>query len=197
MLAALLDEKVFAALLAAAISAFAAVGLWVFNKRWERERADALRREKVTDLMQALLAEIEAYVHALSSDDLDAHLVMMTHQMEASQDGSFVPVVPRESHDTVYRAFLAEIHVLPGSVVTPAVRYYNQVTAISNFAADMSEERFEKISGHRMAAMYRHFIIMKKIAREMGEDARRALREALGLSYAPFSTPASDRSGLE
>ena len=193
----LLDEKVLGALLAAAVSALAAVGLWATNKRWERQRADALRREKVADLMQALLAEIEAYVHLLALNDLEAHLQMMTQQMKDTDTASerFIPVVPREAHDTVYRAFLPEIHLLPGPVVSPMVRYYNQLTAIANLAEDMSTDRFARISGDRMAAMYRHFIVMKQIAQQMGEDARQTLRHALGLGYVPFSTPAVGRSG--
>ena len=196
ILQAILDERVLATILGASVTAVVAITLWVGNKWWERKRADILRAEKITDIMRALLSEIEAYVYLLSSDDLDAHMIMMTQQIEASPDGGFVPVVPRESHDTVYRAFLGEIHVLPGEVVNPVVRYFSQVTAIANFAADMGEDRFAKISNHRMAAMYRHFIVMKKIAREMGEEAREALREALDLQYTPFSRPIQGGSNL-
>lgn len=186
----LLDERVLGTLLAAALSALVAVALWMGNNWWERRQAEIRRQEKTNDLMRALLAEIEAYVYLLALDDLDALLAVMTSQMQsASRDRPFVPVVPRESHDSVYRAFLAEIHILPGEVVNPVVRYYNQISAIANFAADMSTDRFAGISGDRMAAMYRHFIVMKQIARKMGERARRRLRDKLDLDYEPFTSP--------
>lgn len=193
MISALLAEKVLGTLLAAAFSAMVAVSLWLGNKSYERRRADALRQEKTEDLMRALLAEIEAYVHQLTSVDLDAHEAMMVNQMEAAHpSGPFIPIVPRESHDTVYKAFLEEIHLLPGPVVNAVVRYYNQVAAIANLASDMSTDRFASISGDRMAGMYRYFVMMKKAAREMGESARKALRSELGQSYQPIRSPAED-----
>lgn len=190
MVDVLLDEKVLGTLLAAALSAAVAVTLWFGNNWVERRQAEARRQEKTNDLMRALLAEIEAYVYLLALNDLEAHLTMMTHQMQgAPRDRPFVPIVPRESHDSVYRAFLDEIHILPGEVVNPVVRYYNQVNAIANFAADMATDRFAGISGDRMAAMYHHFIVMKQIALKMGERARRRLREKLDLEYEPFNAP--------
>lgn len=194
MLDALLDVQVLGIILAAPLSAAVALTLWFLNKAVERRQEEARRREKTDDLMRALLSEIEAYVYLLSINDLDGHLAMMTHQMQASTaEHPFVPVVPREAHDSVYRAFLGEIHILPGAVVNPVVRYYNQVNAIANFAADMSTDRFAGISGDRMAAMYRHFIDMKQIALQMGERARRRLRQKLDLDYKPFSAPVEER----
>ena len=58
MLESLLDEKVLGTLLAASISALAAILLWVWNKSWERQRTDLMRQEKVDDLMRALRAEV-------------------------------------------------------------------------------------------------------------------------------------------
>ena len=67
-------------------------------------------------------------------------------------------MVPRETHDTVYRAMLDVLDLLPAKVVTLVVLYYNNVQAVANFAADLSTPPYAQISTDRRAQMYRRRI---------------------------------------
>ncbi|MEM1383939.1 MAG: hypothetical protein AAF713_02260 [Pseudomonadota bacterium] len=163
--------------LATALTVLISILVWVGNKWWERRAADAERREKITDLMRALRAEIRAYSDTLSEEDLDAHLAYMAERIAGGGDGEakFVPIVPRETRDTVYAALLPELQLLPTSVIEPVVLYYTTVQAVSNLADDMRGERFAAVSAARMGDMYMSFIEMKRTAKRMSEDAYTAL----------------------
>lgn len=195
----MLESRAFATLLGAALTAFVAVALWVGNKWWERANARRARREKVLDLMRALHAEINAYVFQLSEDDLDRHREEIIGRIRRDgEDGErFVPLVPRESHDTIFRAILGELHLLPADAVAPVVLYYNQVIAIANLAEDLRSERFETISPERMSALYGHFIEMKKTARRMGEVARTRLESAIDAPVGAVNSREADPSDPE
>ena len=181
------EGRAFATLLGAALTACVAVVLWVGNKWWERETARRARRERILDVMRALHAEIGAHVHQLSHIDLDRHRDEMIGRIEAeSQDGEdFVPLVPRETHDTVYRAILDQIHLLPADAVAPVVLYYNQVITVANLTDDLRSQRFETISRERKAALYSDFIELKKTALQMGTAARERLE-----AHLPAGAPA-------
>ncbi|MEM7498990.1 MAG: hypothetical protein AAF371_13495 [Pseudomonadota bacterium] len=181
MLDGIATDRVVGPLLAAAISALIAVTLWLATRLAERANEARQREAKTADIQRALRAEIRAHVDQLKDADLSAHLAMMTARFEgAAESGEiFVPVVPRETRDTVFRAYLGELHLLPETVVEPVVLYYTQIIAIADMAEDLRSERFATAGAERMAQMYRHFIQMKELALRHAAEAYGALDESL------------------
>ena len=144
----------------------------------------------------AVAAEIRAYVAALERDDLDAFgAAMAARILEAGEgEGAFVPFIPAERNDTVFRALLPEVQVLPEGVIDSVVLYYQQITAIGALIEDMRSDRFAALEARRRADVYESYVSMKREALRMG----RAALEDLGRSLeAPrrLSSRVSGRSG--
>jgi len=173
------SDRVIGPLAAAAISALVAILLWLANRAWERRAAERVRHERIRDIQQALRAEIRAHIDQLRDSDLDGHWQFMRARILNETGERFVPIVPRETHDTIFSAMIGDLALLPPRVVEPVVLYYAQITSIANLAEDMRGERFADIAPDRMAAMYGHFIEMKKTALGMGAEAYAALTEAV------------------
>ena len=171
-----MDERVVAALIGAVV---VAIG-WMVSLGRDFALDRHRRGEKAADLQRALAAEIAAHVHQLAGNKLGDHLADMTGRME--RDPSFIVLVPRESHDTVYRALLSELYLLPGRAILPVVVFYNQIITISNLADDIRSERFEGIDAGRRIELYRHFIELKIAALSMGRAALAALSTGMPLA---------------
>lgn len=190
-----MEDRSFATLLAASLSAVVALAIWAGNKAWERREARRLRWAQIADIQRALLAEVEAHVYQLRLNDLQAHRREMLERMEREPD--FVVMVPSETHATIFRALLPQIHLLPGPVVEPVSLYYSQIITVAHLADDIRSDRYAGISPDRRAAIYGHFIEMKVEALRMGEVARDALKMSIERMDRPaywFSSPAADPS---
>ena len=168
-----MDGSVAAALIGAAVFG---VG-WLMTDQRDRRVERARRRSQIADIQRALLAEISAHVHQLEVNRLEAHREDMLGRMR--QDPGFVVLVPADTHETVYRSLLPDIHLLPGPTVGPVVLYYNQIIAIANLAADIRSDRYASISAERRAAIYGDYIEMKIVALRMGQDAIAALTRGI------------------
>jgi len=164
-----MDERVVSALIGAAVVVLG----WLISHRRDRVAERRQRREKVIDIQRALLAEIAAHVHQLEDNRLEEHKADMLARMESDPD--FLVMVPGETHATVFRALLPEIHLLPGPVVAPVTLYYSQIITVANLAEDIRSARYASIEAERRAQMYGHFIDMKMEARRMGHVARDVL----------------------
>lgn len=165
------------ALIATVISAMVTALGWYVAASRERARERRRRRERELDVQLALRAEIRAHAHQLNATDFDAHLADRLARMEAEE--GFAPFVPRETNDLVFRAMVAEIHILPSRVVDPVVLYYHQIAAIGSVAEDLREERFAGLDRARKAAAFSHFIAMKKLARFQAGEAIAALNASI------------------
>ena len=132
-----LDDWLNPTVQAALVAATVAVGGWVYNGRQNRRLATQLRTERVDDIQRAVLAEIRAHVVALENQRLSP---------EARQDltrrlrqGGYVPALPTEANDRIFRAITAEVHLLPARVIDPVVIYYRLLAIMSSLAVDLRQ----------------------------------------------------------
>lgn len=218
-----LDLVVGPAIVAAAIGTVGA--FWA--RVWLEQRA---RRRRMRDLEVALAAEIRAYVAALERDGLAAALEAMKGRIlrGAAEDDAevadglapegrrgFTPFIPREANDTVFRALIGDLPVLPASLVDRVTVYYQQIAALAALIEDMRAPEFAALSQTRKAGIYDSYIQMKIEALRLGRaavDALTAHIEGGDLSLAmqvrreraeragagapdAVSSPASGRSG--
>ena len=160
-----IDPRVQQALIA---GVFLAAG-WLVNGRQNRRRDARLREERVRDVQRALFAEIRAYVAVLKRDNLAVYGETIARRILAEKD--YFPIIPTERNDTIFRAIVADIHILPRAVVDPAALYYSQLAAISAMIDDLRVLDKGRIGPERAVAMYRDYIAMKQEALELGEDA--------------------------
>lgn len=178
------------AVIAALIAAFQAVPLDWANERVQQAALAGLvvaagwfasfllrevsqqagRAERLRDVHRALYAEIAHNLANLSSEGaLEAERDAMLERIEGG-DG-FVPLIPRERHDTIFRSIVADIHVLPRTSVDAVVPYYSQLAALDAMIEDMRGEAFRALSQNRRAQMYRDYIAMKVTALAYGSHA--------------------------
>ncbi len=147
---------------------FLALG-WIVNGWQNRRRDAALREERVRDVQRALFAEIRAYLAALKRDDIAVYGDEIARRIET--ETGYFPVIPTERNDTVYRAIVDDIHILPRATVDPVVLYYSQLVVIGAMIDDLRVLDLSRIGPVRAAAMYRDYIAMKLEAVVLGEDA--------------------------
>ena len=161
-----LDPRIWQAVVA---GTFLALG-WVVNGARERRSARTLRSERLRDLHRALFAEIGVQITNLGSEariraDADALL----ERMEAS--ARFVPFIPRERGDTVFRSALEDLSILPRVTIDPIVAYYAQLAAIDALAEDMRAPEFGRLAPDRRRAIYLDYVEMKVQAFRFGRIA--------------------------
>lgn len=192
-----LDPRIWQAVLA---GGFLALG-WIVNGWRERRATRALRAERLRDAHRALFAEIEVFLANLWSEAaLDEYCGQMVARME--MDAAFVPLIPRERHDRLFRALEAEIHVLPRVTIDPIVKYYAQLSAIEMLVEDMRGHTFGTFDASRRIAMYSDYIEMRKTALRFGRDANRLIsvyaedgKDAAEAEARRLSSPSAGRSG--
>ena len=166
-------------IIAAAIAAMVNVLGW-FVGSWRDRRADDRRRqEKQNDMATALLAEITHYRDALAFFDLDDVWDRVNAKM--AEDASYIPFIPSERNDTIFKAVLSEIHILPEPVIQPITRYYNQVFAIDAIIEDLRSDAIKSAPQKLRQAVYTDYISLKKQAYEDGNSAISALAAHLSV----------------
>ena len=156
---------------------FVALG-WIINGRRNRRAEARLRAEQVRDLHKAIFAEIKPYIVALKrdiSEEFEAEMIERMKGNDLETGEPFIPLIPRESNDAVFQSAIEHIHILPRQTIDPIVAYYSQVKTISTLIEDMRSHDFRRISAERRIAVYRDYIRMKSVAKDMGEYAQRVI----------------------
>lgn len=177
----MLDEAwIGPAIIAAAISALITVSGWILSGRREIAAERRRRAERRDDVQTALMAEIQHYVDILSNPEFDLNEVWESVVSDMEDDPNYVPLVPSECNDTVFRSILPEVHVLPAETIQPVVRYYNQVFAIDAMIADLRGNGFAQATQDQRIKMYTDYVSMKIEARLQGLQAVEALGTSLG-----------------
>jgi len=166
-------------IIAAAIAAMVNVLGWFVASLRDRRADDRRRREKQDDMATALMAEIAHYRDALTFFDLDEVWENVAEEMADNED--YMPFIPSERNDTIFRAFLAEIHILPEDVIQPVTRYYNQVFAIDAVISDLRSAAFKAEPYRTRFAVYTDYISLKKQALVDGDSAIAALSAHLSI----------------
>ena len=169
MNALLSDSRTISAL----IGAFVVLVGWLFTFYRESHARQMSRKERIRDVQRALYAEIRAYVAVLKRDQLDDYREDMIEKMRG-KDGKgrdFIPLIPRERNDMMFRAIVNEIHILPRSSIDPVALYYSQLAAIAALIDDLRSPEFKDMDRARRIQMYSDYIDMKKEALDLGEEA--------------------------
>lgn len=173
------DPQVQAAVLA---GLFLAAG-WVVNGREQRRAAQALRDERVRDVLRALYSEIRAYVSQLRDDDIGAYGATIRDRILA--EPGFVPVIPTERNDTMFRVVVGEIQILPDATIHSVVLYYSQLVAIEAMIGDLRALDPARIAPPRVAAMYGDYLLMKIDAAQLGAAALRDIVKEIDFALPP------------
>jgi len=171
----LLGSGIIAALIAAAVSV---LGWWVGHAN-DRRAQQALRKEKIRDIMTALRSEIRSSSFLAAYADSQSLRADTRKRILASggRKPAYTPFIPREPDTPVFRAIVGEIHILPGSAIDPVILYYSQAATIAQFADDLRSERYSTLAPERKATMYDDYMAMRDYAAELAADAIKAIDE--------------------
>ncbi|MFK7837929.1 MAG: hypothetical protein AB8B60_17100 [Sulfitobacter sp.] len=183
------DAWIGPVIIAAAIAGMVNVLGWFVASLRDRRADDRRRREKQDDIATALLAEITHYRDALAFFDLDETWETVVGEMR--ENDAYVPFIPSERNDTIFKAILADIHILPEPVIQPVTRYYNQVFAIDAIIDDLRSTGIKEQPHDTRVAVYTDYISLKKQALVDGDSAIAALSKHLSVS-GPRTTLAKD-----
>ena len=169
----MLEAWVGPAIVAAFISGLVSLIVVQLNFRQER-KADRLRREeKIRDFQIALRAEIRSELENLERFELRTLLAEV--ESHYASDMSYSVVVPRIARHVVFDAIAKEIHILPEAVIGPVVFYARQRQVIEQLAEDMREASFKALAPERQLAMYRDYLGMWDVWRDLASKAEKAL----------------------
>ena len=161
------DDWINPAVQGALVAATVAVGGWVFNGRQNRRMAAQLRAERVDDLQRAILAEIRAHVVALEQQQLSFEENVAL--VERVRRGGYIPSIPSEANDRMFRAIISEIHVLPARIIDPVVIYYRLLAVMSGMAGDV--QILARNDAERAAEMLADYLALSEEALESGRYA--------------------------
>jgi hypothetical protein len=135
------------------------------------------RRERVHDIQTALQAEIRSHRHALEYFDDEEGNADVVARMEGS--ASYTPFVAREVDPPIFDAIVADIYILPASVIDAVVIFYRQARTLSAMAEDMRDDFYRSLPPDRKVQMYSDYIGLGRYALELADDALMALETAL------------------
>jgi hypothetical protein len=167
------EAWVGAAIVAAFISGLVSLIVVQLNFRQGRRIEQLRREEKIRDFQIALRAEIRSGLVNLSRFNLDAVLADVESRYAA--EDNFSVIVPRLAKPTLVDAIVSEIHILPEGVIGPVVLYIRQRRVVETMAEDMRDGSFRALAESRQLAMYRDYLGMWNVWREMAADAEKAL----------------------
>jgi hypothetical protein len=161
------------AIVAAVISGLISLIVVQMNFRQERKADRQRREEKIRDFQIALQAEIRSELANLQRFELDALLAEVESRYAKDQDYSVI--VPRIAKHVVFDAIAKEIHILPEAVIGPVVFYARQRQVVEQLAEDMRDASFKGLAPERQLAMYRDYLGMWDVWRDLASKAEKAL----------------------
>lgn len=165
-----IEVRVLQALIAASALALG----WIVTFLLQEYRAHRQRHDRMNDVQKALYAEIRACLEGqLKRDDLERHGSEMVARMRdaADEQTRYIPLIPSERNDMIFKAIVGEIHILPRISIDPVVVYYSQLAAIDAIIEDLRSEAFATLHVDRQIRMYQDYISLKKEAITLGEQA--------------------------
>ena len=158
---------------------------WLYGD-W-RKRVEERRRAKALDIEKALRAEIAAHLHQLRQFDLEEDRRHTCALIQTGGDGEnrSVPMPPRQRHDTIFQAMVADIHLLSTHTVRPVTLHYNQIVMIAEMAETIRSAACADLKVARREAIYSDLVSMRVTAPAMGEQAQAALSRDIARLEAP------------
>jgi hypothetical protein len=164
-----LNDRVAAALVTALVGGGVVAAGWFWTHALSRRRDKLLRNERIDDIQRALLAEIRAHVIALERQSDAGGLVSLTR----ITDEDYLPVLPHDANDRIFRAIVEEVHMLPEWAIDPVVRYYRLLAVRAALAQDIRSNA--KDYPRRAAEMFRDYILLNEETLDTGLDAMEIL----------------------
>ena len=181
------------AIIAAVISGLVSLASWVLSGRREMSAERRRRAERRVDVQTTLKAEIQHYVNILENPKFDPNTVWETVVSEMEENEDYIPPIPSERNDTLFRAILPELHLLPEPVIQPVVRYYYQVFAIEAIISDLRGSGFTTADQDQRIKMYMDYISLKLESLAQRLDALAALTQSIAAGLNSPGTVRSDR----
>jgi hypothetical protein len=133
------------------------------------------KSECLRDYHKAIYAEIGTALNTLfDSGEAEAYTNQIIARMQA--DPTFVPFIPRETHDFIYSAISGNIDVLPRQTIDAIVAYYSLTASISALADDMRSKRYQTLGPDRRVEMYRDYAKMRVLAFSFGSYALKLIK---------------------
>lgn len=133
------------------------------------------RAERLRDYHKAIYAEIGNTLESLwDASETESYVAGIIRRME--DDPTYIPFIPREQHDHVYDAVIAEIDVLPRQTIDAIVAYYSLIKSVAALAEDMRGDTFKTLAADRRVAMYSDYVGMRKQAFLFGKYALRLIK---------------------
>lgn len=189
--ALILSDRVVAALVTAIVGGGVVAAGWFWTHALSRRRDLVLRRERINDMQRALLAEIRAHVVVLERQMKDSPY---EHAMQRMLSDGYVPILPHDANDRIFRAVIGDVHMLPEATIDSVVRYYRLLTVRAALGQDVL--RLVKDDPDRATGMFLDYVAIESETLETGREAVNALAASLqqGKSMQVSKTSA-DRSG--
>ncbi|TRW96666.1 hypothetical protein FNJ84_11330 [Paracoccus sp. M683] len=169
----LLNDRVIASLVTALVGGGVVAAGWFWTHALSRRRDKLLRVERINDIQRALLAEIRAHVVALEGQR-DAGGLQTLSQIT---DDDYLPILPHDANDRIFRAIVEEVHMLPEWAIDPVVRYYRLLAVRAALAQDIRSNA--KDYPRRAADMFRDYLTLNEETLETGLDAMEVLTASL------------------
>ena len=168
-----INDRVIAALVTALVGGGVVAAGWFWTHALSRRRDRLLRGERIADIQRALLAEIRAHVVALEHQQ-DAGVMRVPRQIS---DDDYLPILPHDANDRIFRAIVEEVHMLPEWAIDPVVRYYRLLAVRAALAQDIRSNA--KDYPRRAAEMFRDYLTLNEETLETGLDAMEVLTASL------------------
>lgn len=167
------SAEVLPALIAGAVIA----GGWLTSAIFAELGKAQAKAEKLRDYHKAIYAEIRNSLSVMYDEGrADEHAANIVERMKKEKD--FVPFIPREHHDELFRSLVDEIEVLPRVTIDPVVAYYSLVRSMMAQAEDMRSKTFQEIKGQsRRIGIYEDYFETRKRAFAAGEITLSLIRE--------------------
>ncbi|MFV0301021.1 MAG: hypothetical protein ACK5IP_09120 [Paracoccus sp. (in: a-proteobacteria)] len=164
-----LNDRVAAALVTAIVGGGVVAAGWFWTHALSRRRDKLLRNERIADIQRALLAEIRAHVVALERQNDAGGLASLTR----ITDEDYLPILPHDANDRIFRAIVEEVHLLPEWGIDPVVRYYRLLAVRAALAQDIRSNARDY--PRRAAEMFRDYVALNEETLETGLDAMEIL----------------------
>lgn len=174
-------------IVAAAVSGFMSVVGW-FVTSWQAIRLEHRRRkERVHDFQVALRAEIASDRLGFVFADNDALLRDVASRYRS--DPAYRPIVPHLASNVVFDAIVPEIHVLPGDVIEPVIRYARLHQVLAKFVDDLRAATANGLPAERAVVMFTDYFEMLGRLEARAEAAIAALDVSLQLNRRAADRP--------
>ena len=160
------DESVWPALVAGTVIATGWLTTSVFAEL-ERRRA---KDERLRDYHKALYAEIGSALEVMYADGRAEEFAEdIVVRMKA--DETFIPFIPRESHDRIFAAIEDEIEILPRQTIDTVISFYKVMGSMGSLADDMRGRAYRELEQDRRISVYIDYFEHRKRAFALGQYA--------------------------